>query len=47
MRKEQLDKEIKIAWMYCYDVVVPFWRRIFCSDKNNFAYFKNKITKNK
>lgn len=45
MTKDQLDKELQTAWLYCSDAVIPFWRKIFFSNKSNFNYFKNKMYK--
>lgn len=45
MTKDQLDKEIQTAWLYCSDAVTPLWRKLFCSTKSNFMYFKNKMYK--
>lgn len=45
MTKNQFDKELETAWLYCSGAVTPFWRRIFCSTTRNFNYFKNKMYK--
>ena len=45
MTKDQLDKELQTAWLYCSDAVTPFWRKIFFSNKRNFNYFKKKMYK--
>ncbi len=41
--EEQYDKEVKTAWIYCGDTLLPFWRKLFFSNKKNYKWFKKKL----